>query len=148
MRVASRIALHVELATRAPARRARRPRPAPLASWRHRGPLAPADNGSPRVGPSHASLITSPPRRLSPRCYARDVNALKAHVKNGRIILDEPTDLPEGTELYLVPAEDSDEMDDEERAELEAAIEEGAEDFERGDFSDAREFAARLLASS
>ena len=28
---------------------------------------------------------------------------LKAHVKNGRLLLDEPTDLPEGEEVELVP---------------------------------------------
>jgi hypothetical protein len=27
-----------------------------------------------------------------------------ARVKNGRLLVDEPTDLPEGTELVLVPA--------------------------------------------
>ena len=27
----------------------------------------------------------------------------KAHVRNGRLLLDEPTDLPEGTEVDLVP---------------------------------------------
>ncbi len=27
-----------------------------------------------------------------------------ARVKNGRLLVDEPTDLPEGTELTLVPA--------------------------------------------
>ena len=64
------------------------------------------------------------------------MNALKAHVKNGRIIVDEPTDLPEGTELYLVPAEGDDEMDDEERAELEAAIDEGLADVDANDVSD------------
>ena len=38
------------------------------------------------------------------------------------------------------------EMNVEERAELERAIEEGYEDFERGDYEDARGFAARLAA--
>jgi hypothetical protein len=28
---------------------------------------------------------------------------LKAVVKNGRIVVDEPTELPEGTEIELVP---------------------------------------------
>ncbi len=56
---------------------------------------------------------------------------LKAHVHNGRLVLDEPTDLPEGEVVYLQPmdgivAVDSDDLDDEERAalhrELEASI--------------------------
>jgi hypothetical protein len=29
-----------------------------------------------------------------------------ARVKNGRLLVDEPTDLPEGTQLMLVPAAD------------------------------------------
>jgi hypothetical protein len=28
---------------------------------------------------------------------------VRARVKNGRLLVDEPTDLPDGTELYLVP---------------------------------------------
>jgi hypothetical protein len=32
---------------------------------------------------------------------------LKAHVKNGRLVLDEPTDLPEGEEIELVPLDES-----------------------------------------
>ena len=32
------------------------------------------------------------------------MHALKTRVENGRIKLDEPTNLPNGTELYLVPA--------------------------------------------
>jgi hypothetical protein len=31
---------------------------------------------------------------------------LKAHVKNGRLVLDEPTDLPEGDEIDLVPLDE------------------------------------------
>jgi len=29
---------------------------------------------------------------------------LKAHFQNGQVVLDEPTDMPNGTELYVVPA--------------------------------------------
>jgi len=57
---------------------------------------------------------------------------LKAHVHNGRLVLDEPTDLPEGEVVYLQPMDgivavvDGDDLDDEERAalhrELEASI--------------------------
>lgn len=35
------------------------------------------------------------------------MNALKAKVVGGRLVVDEPTELPEGTEVYLVPAEAS-----------------------------------------
>jgi hypothetical protein len=34
------------------------------------------------------------------------MTALKAHVENGRIIVDEPTDLPDGTQLYVVAVDE------------------------------------------
>jgi len=37
------------------------------------------------------------------------MHALKATVKSGHLVIDEPTDLPEGTELYLVPVNEEDE---------------------------------------
>jgi hypothetical protein len=47
----------------------------------------------------------------------------RARVVNGRIVIDEPTtDLPEGTVLDLTIADD-DELDDVEKARLEAALE-------------------------
>lgn len=61
------------------------------------------------------------------------MQALKARVRNGRLILDEPTDLPEGQVVELVQLGDvlasgGDDLDDDERAalhrELEASIEE------------------------
>jgi hypothetical protein len=75
------------------------------------------------------------------------MNAFKAHVENGRIVADEPVDLPDGTLLRVVLVDEIDvDMSAEERAELEQSIEEGYEDFERGDYEDAKTFAARLLA--
>ena len=41
-----------------------------------------------------------------------------AQVKNGRLTLDEPTDLPEGSVVPLEIADDWDDLDDAERAEL------------------------------
>jgi hypothetical protein len=77
------------------------------------------------------------------------MHAVKAHVENGRIVADEPVDLPDGTLLRVVPVDEMDEeLSDQERAEIEQAVEEGYGDFERGDFEDAREFAARLVAKS
>ena len=69
---------------------------------------------------------------------------LKAHVHKGRLVLDEPTDLPEGTEVELMPVEDD--FDPEEKARLLQAIDEGAEDIERGDYVDGFEFIAQLRA--
>ncbi len=34
------------------------------------------------------------------------MRALKAHVKSGRLVLDEPTDRPEGEEVDLVPLDE------------------------------------------
>lgn len=51
------------------------------------------------------------------------VRALKARVEKGRIVIDEPTDLPEGTVLDVVVAEPDDELSAEWRAEIADRIE-------------------------
>ena len=73
------------------------------------------------------------------------MHALKAQVKNGRLVLDEPTDLPEGQEVELVVLDDA-EFEPEERARLLQAIEDGVEDIEKGDYVDGMQFANELLA--
>src|SRR5438552_4481984 len=40
---------------------------------------------------------------------------LKARVRGGRLLLDEPVDLPEGTEVELVPADEGEGLDDADR---------------------------------
>jgi hypothetical protein len=57
---------------------------------------------------------------------------LKAHVENGRVVLDDPMDLPDGTLLKIVPMDDGDDLDDEARAELHAALDEAEEDILAG----------------
>jgi hypothetical protein len=57
---------------------------------------------------------------------------LKARVRGGRLILDEPVDLPDGSEIELVPADEGDDLDDEDRARLHAALERSAEQFRAG----------------
>lgn len=50
---------------------------------------------------------------------------VRARVKNGRLTLDEPTDLPEGAEVELVAKADDDEdwhLTDEDVAELQRSI--------------------------
>ena len=47
---------------------------------------------------------------------------LKARVTNGRLVLDEATDLPEGTEVDLVPADWWDDLTDDDRRRLEDAL--------------------------
>ena len=77
------------------------------------------------------------------------MHALKAHVKNGRLVLDEPTDLPEGEVVYLEPANaavvDEDGYDDDERAELERALDDGIAAARAGDHVDAETFTRKLL---
>jgi hypothetical protein len=72
------------------------------------------------------------------------MSALKARVENGRLTLNEPTDLPEGTVVPLEIADDWDGLDDAERAELHEAIREGIEDMEAGRTVDAKKAIAEL----
>jgi hypothetical protein len=73
------------------------------------------------------------------------MRALKAHVKGGRLVLDEPTNLPEGTEVELTVVEDDD-FDPEERARLHEALDAGIAAARAGDHVDADEFIRELLA--
>jgi hypothetical protein len=77
---------------------------------------------------------------------------LKAHVHNGRLVLDEPTDLPEGEVVELVPLDEvlargGDYLNDEERAELHRALEESIAEAEAGQLIDADEVLAELRAA-
>lgn len=79
------------------------------------------------------------------------MHALKAHVKNGRLVLDEPTDLPEGEVVELVPVDEvlasgGDYLDDEERERLHGSIREGIEQMKAGQLIDADEALAQLRA--
>ena len=75
---------------------------------------------------------------------------LKAHVHNGRLVLDEPTDLREGEVVYLQPvstaANVDDGFDDEERQALYQALDEGIAAARAGDHVDAEAFVQELLA--
>jgi len=76
---------------------------------------------------------------------------VKAHVRNGHYVSDEPAHLPEGTEVTFPIVNVVDPFADmvpEERAELEESIEEGYRDMENGDHMDAREFMAQLRAKN
>ena len=74
------------------------------------------------------------------------MNALKAHVENGRIIVDEMTDLPDGTVLHVVPVEDDPHLDAEERERILRAIDEGQAAARRGEHVDAEELVKELMA--
>lgn len=73
------------------------------------------------------------------------MKALKAHVRGGRLVLDEPTNLPEGAEVRLAPIDD-DELDDAERAELHAAIVAAEAELDAGQTVSEDELWARLRA--
>jgi hypothetical protein len=76
----------------------------------------------------------------------RAMQALKAHVIGGRLVLDEPTELPDGAEVELMAVDDED-FEPDDRARLLDALEEGGQDFERGDHIDGFELVAQLRAS-
>ncbi len=57
---------------------------------------------------------------------------LKAQVRGGRLVLDEPTELPEGSEVELVLVDDGDELEDEDRERLHASLLRSAEQFREG----------------
>jgi hypothetical protein len=62
---------------------------------------------------------------------------LKARVHNGRFVLDEPTDLPEGTEVDFLPLDPGDWLDPADRAALHHALAASQEDLEAGRLIDA-----------
>jgi len=79
------------------------------------------------------------------------MSALKARVENGRLRLDEPTDLPEGRIVELIPvdevlAEGGDDLDDDERAALHQSIDESIEDEAAGNVADLSKIIAELRA--
>ena len=61
----------------------------------------------------------------------RTMQAWKAQVKGGRLILDEATNLPEGMEVHVAIA-DGDDLDDQERAQLHEAIAAGEAELDAG----------------
>jgi hypothetical protein len=72
---------------------------------------------------------------------------LHARVRGGHIVVDETTDLPDGTEMTLLVVDRDDEMTAEERAALEAEIERGRADITAGLGIAADELLARVRAS-
>jgi hypothetical protein len=53
------------------------------------------------------------------------MSRLRARVQNGRLLLDAPTELPEGTVLDLVVDDEGDDLEDDERTELHEALSRG-----------------------
>jgi hypothetical protein len=69
---------------------------------------------------------------------------LRAHVRGGRLVVDEPTDLPEGAEVELIAADSWDDLDDAERERLHAALAASEEDVRAGRVRPAAEVTADL----
>jgi hypothetical protein len=107
--------------------RGKRPATAEEARARDRRARGPSTNGA-----GERAVVSSMP-----------MNAVKARVQNGRIVVDEPTDLPDG-EIYLVPVNDADQLDEHERAALDASIADGLADAREGRHEDARAVLADL----
>jgi hypothetical protein len=72
------------------------------------------------------------------------MQALKAQVKNGRLVLDQPTDLPDGAEIEVIVLDD--ELSADERAELHASLDRALNDSEAGRGMDATEYLKRYRA--
>lgn len=69
---------------------------------------------------------------------------IKARVRQGRLVVDEPTDLPEGTELQLLPLDPGDWLDEEERAALHEALRDSGADVDAGRLVDAEQILREL----
>ncbi len=79
------------------------------------------------------------------------MRALKAHVKGGRLLLDEPTELPDGEEVELVPLDEvlasgGDYLGDEERERLHESLRESIRQLKAGQMVDAATALAELRA--
>lgn len=72
------------------------------------------------------------------------MRALKAKVRRGRLVLDEPTDLPEGAEVEVAVFDDD--LTPEERAELHASLDRALAQSEAGEGVDAWEYLAQYKA--
>ena len=64
---------------------------------------------------------------------------IKGRVHAGRLVVDEPTNLPEGTEVELLPLDPGDWLDDSDRAALHAALADSDADVAAGRLVDAAE---------
>lgn len=66
------------------------------------------------------------------------MSELKAHVVNGRIVVDEPIDLPEGSELRVYMYDPThDQLSDTDRARLHRALERSMAQADAGELIDA-----------
>jgi hypothetical protein len=69
---------------------------------------------------------------------------ITAMVRDGRIVVNAPTDLPEGTTVTLLPLDPGDWLDDADRAALHAALCQSEADVVAGRLEDAAEILREL----
>jgi hypothetical protein len=72
---------------------------------------------------------------------------LKAKVRSGRLTFDEPSELPDGTEVELLPLVSADWLDDADRAALHAALCDSEADVAAGRLLDAEAVLKDLRSS-
>ncbi len=72
------------------------------------------------------------------------MHARKLRVANGRLVLDEPTNLPDGAEVEVVVIDDG--LSAEERADLHASLDRALDDSEAGRGMDAWEYLEQYRA--
>ena len=109
------------------------------------------------VAPAHdhredeATFDRAPVGRYSAPCRRTDGHGtlatmihLKGHVRGGRLLVDEPTDLPEGAEVELIAADSWDDLDDAERERLHTALAVSEDDVREGRLRSAAEVTADL----
>ena len=69
---------------------------------------------------------------------------ITARVRDGRLVLDEPTTLPEGTQVARLPLDPGDWLDDTDRAALHSALRASDADVAAGRLIDATDVLRRL----
>ena len=72
------------------------------------------------------------------------MSGIRAVVRNGRLVVDEPTALPEGTVLDLVVDDEGDDLTEADRAALNTAIAQACASLDAGRGLPADEVVARL----
>jgi hypothetical protein len=78
------------------------------------------------------------------------MSVLHGRVRDGHIVIEEPVDLPEGAEVRLTlvdPADDQEQLDAEDRARLEAALDKGRHEIAEGKGIPADQVVAALWAA-
>ena len=69
---------------------------------------------------------------------------LKGRVKAGRLVIDDPVDLPDGSEVELAVVDAGDDLDGAERERLHAALLEAQAEIDRGEGIPAEQVIERL----